>query len=110
VEISMTWTEKRWAALLKGCVFLGMVALLCGFTSTTLIPEQAELVTSDVEHFWQAFDDAAKVALAERAGVYAKEYLDLGSEGLREFSKRRIGSPEVFTQHIEENRAYYGRA
>ncbi|MGA9853323.1 MAG: hypothetical protein WBR15_10380 [Gammaproteobacteria bacterium] len=70
-------------------------------------PDQAEIVTSDVGHFWRAFDDAAKVPMAERAGVYAKEYFDLGSQGLKDFTTGRIGSPEVFTQHVEENRAYY---
>jgi hypothetical protein len=105
----MIRTVKHWAALLPGYAWLGLAPVLCGFTSTTLNPEQAEVVTSDVEHFWQAFDDAAKVPLPERAGVYAREYLELGSEGLREFSKRRIGSPEVFTQHVEENRAYYAK-
>ena len=103
----MTWTEKRRPALLKGFALLGMVSVVCGFTSTTLDPEQAEVVTSDVEHFWQAFDDAAKLPLTERAGVYTKEYFELGSEGLKEFNKRRIGSPEAFTRHVEENRAYY---
>ena len=105
----MAWTVKRWAALLKGYALLGTVPVLCGFISTTLDPEQSEVVTSDVEHFWQAFDDASKVPPAERAGVYAREYLDLGSAGLKEFSKRRIGSPETFTQHVEENRAYYAK-
>src|SRR5579863_8768198 len=33
---------------------------LCGFTITTTDPDEAEIVTSDVVHFWQAFDDAAK--------------------------------------------------
>jgi hypothetical protein len=78
----MTWTVKQWGALLKGYALPAMLPVLCGFTSTTLNPEQAEVVTSDVEHFWQAFDDAAKAPLADRAGVYAKEYFELGSEGL----------------------------
>jgi hypothetical protein len=103
----MTWTVKQCATLLKGYALLAMIPVLCGFTTTTLDPEQAEIVTSDVQHFWQAFDHAAKVPLAERSGVYAKEYLDLGTEGLKEFTKRRIGSPEAFTRHVEENRAYY---
>jgi hypothetical protein len=106
----MTWMVERLAAPLKVCALLGMVAVLCGFTSTTLNPKQAEVVISDVEHFWQAFDDAAKVPPPERAGVYDKEYFELESEGLKEFNKRRIGGTEAFARHVEENRAYYTKA
>ena len=85
----------------------GVILALCGFTTTTLDPNQAEVVTTDVEHFWQAFDDAAKVPMPERTGVYVKEYFDLGSQGLKDFTPRRIGTPEVFTQYVEKNRSYY---
>jgi hypothetical protein len=101
-------TPRLLPTLFKASV-LGVLLLLCGFTTTTLDPDQAEVVTSDVDHFWQAFDDAAKVPPADRAEVYTKEYFDLGSQGLKDFTTRRIGSPEVFTQHVEENRAYYSK-
>jgi len=38
---------------------LGVLLALCGFTTTTLDPDQAEVVTSDVDHFWQAFVKAS---------------------------------------------------
>ena len=94
-------------ALFNGLALMGAVLVLCGFTTTTLDPDQAEVVTSDVEHFWQAFDDAAKVPMEQRAAIYTKEYFDLASQGLKDFTTRRIGTPEVFTQFVEEHRDYY---
>jgi hypothetical protein len=59
---------------------LPILAVVCMFTApphagdttiTTADPARAEIVTSDVAHFWTAFDDAARQPMAERAGVYA---------------------------------------
>lgn len=83
------------------------IAVLCGFTTTTLDPNRVEVVTTDVGHFWQAFDDAAKVPMAQRAGVYAKEYFAVGTQGLKDFIAFRKLTPENLAQHVEEQRAYY---
>jgi len=92
---------------------LGAVSLvaatlvLCGFTTTTLDPDKAEIVTTDVARFWQAFDDAAKVPADQRVSIYTKEYFDLGSQGFKDYVSLRSFTPEKFTEHVEQNRAYY---
>lgn len=93
--------------LFKYLVLMGVVLAICGFTTTTLDPDQAEIVTSDVGHFWQAFDDAAKLPLDQRTQVYAGEYLGLSSRGLKDFIAFRHVTPETFAQHVEDNRPYY---
>jgi len=80
---------------------------LCGFTITTTDPDQAEIVTSDVAHFWQAFDDAAKVPADQRVAIYTREYFDLGSQGFKDYVSLRPFTPEKFTEHVEQNLAYY---
>lgn len=80
---------------------------LSGFTVTTQDPEQAEIITSDVEHFWQAFDDAAKVPAEQQAEVYAREYFDPGSQGFKDFIAFRKVTPASFAAHVEQNRDYY---
>jgi hypothetical protein len=86
-----------------------MLPSLCGFTTTTLDPDQAEIVSSDVDHFWQAFGDAAKVPVAERAAIYAKEYFDVGSQGLKDFIAFRRLNPEKLAEHVEGSRVYYAK-
>jgi len=102
--------DKRHINSLIMCMVFAVIAMtLCGFTAMTRNPDQAEIVTTDVTHFWRAFDDAAKVPLAERAAVYRKEYFDHASQGLKDFIAYRRVTPESFSQHVEANRAYYIR-
>src|SRR5574337_206394 len=67
----------------------GLILFLCGFTTTTTDPDRAEVVTTDVAHFWQAFDDAAKVPATQRVEIYRKEYFDPASQGLKDFDQQR---------------------
>jgi hypothetical protein len=76
-------------------------------TTTTQDPDQAEIVTTDVDHFWQAFDDAAKVPMEQRTAIYAKEYFDVGSQGLKDFVPGRLKSPEVLSAYVESHRDFY---
>lgn len=94
-------------SILKCLALIGAMPLLCAATTTTLDPDQAEIVTSDVDHFWQAFDDAAKVPADQRVAIYTKEYFDLGSQGFRDYIAQRHVTPEKLTEHVEQNRDYY---
>lgn len=107
----MSDIRRLLSTAVKCIVFAGMVLTLCGFTAMTRNPDQAEIVTSDVNHFWKAFDDAAKVPMAERATVYRKEYFDRASRGLKDFiaDPGRPVTPETFAQHVETNRVYYAK-
>lgn len=92
--------------------FLALLLLalaISGFTLTTQDPGQAEVVTTDVAHFWQAFDDAANVPAAERVGIYQKEYFDRASQGLKDFDVARHVTPEKLADHVEQNRADYAK-
>lgn len=92
---------QRFAALLLACL------CLCGFTTTTLDPDQAEIVTTDVDHFWQAFDAAAEVPAAQREAIYQKRYVDLASPGLKDFVDKRHLDAAKLAAHVEAQRADY---
>ena len=77
---------------------------------TTQDPDQAEIVTTDVDHFWHAFDDAAKVPMEQRTAIYAREYFDVGSQGLKDFIPDRLKSPEVLSAYVESHRVFYAQA
>ncbi len=65
------------------------------------------MVTSDVEHFWRAFDDAARVPMAERALIYRKEYFDLASQGLKDYAAFRHVTADTLAAHVEQSRDSY---
>jgi len=93
--------------LLKRLAIIGAVLTLCGFTTTTLDPDKTEIVTTDVDHFWQAFDAATKVPAEQRAQVYTQEYFDKGGQGFKDFIAYRHVTPEKLAEHVEQSRGHY---
>jgi hypothetical protein len=67
-------------------------------------PDAAELVVSDIDLFWKAYDSAKP---ENRAEVLRIEYLEKGSPGLKEFTRVRIGSGENLAKTIETHPKYY---
>src|SRR5690242_4472751 len=89
-------------------VLISALALgLCGFTTTTTDPNKAEVVTTDVAHFWQAFDDAAKAPEAKRVEIFRKEYFDRASHGLKDFDAYRHVTPESLAGYTRKHQATY---
>ena len=93
--------------MIKNLAVAGLALILCGFTAATPDPAQVQIVTTDVDHFWQAFDDAGKVPMAQRAAIYAKEYYRAGSPGLQDFIPGRLWSPGGFAAYVEHHRDFY---
>jgi len=67
-------------------------------------PDAAECVVSDIDLFWKAYDSAKP---ENRAEVLRKEYLEKGSQGLKEFTRVRIGSAESLGKAIQTHPKYY---
>jgi hypothetical protein len=76
---------------------------------TTGDPNNAQIVATDVDHFWQAFDDAAKAPSAQRTGIYRKKYFDVASRGLEDYATFRHVTAESLGGHVEENRDDYAK-
>ena len=75
------------------CITLGWVLLTaCGSDKSTAPatgtadPEQAVLVTSDIERFWKAYDDGGA---SGATAPFQTEYLDRASPGLKDFIASR---------------------
>ncbi|CAD5291883.1 MULTISPECIES: DUF2268 domain-containing putative Zn-dependent protease [unclassified Imperialibacter] len=88
-------------------LLLGALSVGCGVSKkmhASKKPEAAQMVTSDIEHFWSAFDkDNGK----NQAMTYESEYLSKASAGLKSFIKLRIGNANNLTKAIYENREQY---
>ncbi|HEX8148941.1 MAG TPA: DUF2268 domain-containing putative Zn-dependent protease [Pyrinomonadaceae bacterium] len=62
-------------------------------------PGAARLVTSDIDHFWKAYDAAKN---ENRAEVFDRDYFGKGSDGLKAFKRLRIdgcGFVETLATH-----------
>lgn len=67
-------------------------------------PLMAEIITSDLDNFWVAFETSKPVFSSE---VIQREYLDKGSKGVKGFTKGRIRSATYLSQVIAAHARYY---
>ena len=73
-----------------------------------LEPDEARLVTEDIDRFWQAWDEAADATDAEaRARIFQARYLEPGSPGLETFVRLRIGDAGKLVAAIDAHPRYY---
>lgn len=67
-------------------------------------PKIVPLVTSDIEHFWKAFDLCDGVFDPD---IFQKHYLKPGSKGVKGFMRGRISSAKHLAKVIEKHKDYY---
>jgi len=72
-----------------------------GFTTN---PEEARIITTDIDHFWRAYDEATPV---NDLRVYRDEYLRIGSAGLKEFARLKIGNVGNLVLTVWKHANYY---
>ncbi len=71
-------------------------------------PNKAEIVTSEIENFWRAYDLAQKEISEEaKVAIFQREYFDKGSHGMRRFTSERIGSAKELVQTMASKPKYY---
>lgn len=73
-------------------------------------PEKALITADDVTLFWKAYDSWQRDLKADPAKlpeVLQKEYLDKGSQGVKDFIPGRIVSAQHLAEKILQDRAYY---
>lgn len=67
-------------------------------------PLATEIVTSDLDHFWEAFEKAGEEVNPE---ILDQLYLKRGSNGVKGFMKSRIKSAENLASVIRSHQKYY---
>jgi len=73
-------------------------------------PEKSLITADDVTLFWTAYDywqRDLKADPAKLAEVLQKQYLDAGSQGVKDFIPHRIVSAQHLAEQILHDRAYY---
>lgn len=74
--------------------------------NSTSDPEKAELVTSDILNFWEAYDKATKDSIHSLA-AFNDYYFKNASEGLKDYFSLRIYSTELFMNNLVAKKAFY---
>jgi hypothetical protein len=78
--------------------------------SASLDPQTAVISTGDVDLFWHAYDDwkTQGNSVSEQLGVILdREYIQKGSQGVKDFIPHRIISSEALAKTILQDQKYY---
>lgn len=78
-------------------------------TAEYLKEENAKAITTlDISHFWEAYDQLKySKTLQDSINTIQNMYLDLGTDGLKEFQKVRYFSPELFVERLKKYKKFY---
>jgi hypothetical protein len=71
-------------------------------------PDEVKFVTSDIDNFWRAYDLAEKeTERAAKVRIFQTQYLDKGSDGLKDFLRLRVKSADALVDRIAQIPKYY---
>lgn len=72
-------------------------------------PHNAKFITSDITHFYRAFDMALKDS-AKAKQIFRKEYFLKGSDGLQDFFVTKIRDEDQFVKTVFKYKDFYANA
>lgn len=62
-------------------------------------PDLAKIVTKDIHHFWEAYDEAKKDS-TDLKNIYKNKYFDKASDGMQDYMGAKVSSIDNFIKHI----------
>jgi hypothetical protein len=69
-------------------------------------PENVQVVTTDIHHFWEAFDKAAKDSM-HRKEIFQEYYFGKASPGLEDYFDSKIQSVDQFIKNQQAKPKFY---
>ena len=66
-------------------------------------PDEIQIITSDIDRFWSTVDNYE----GDLSNALDKEYINKGTNGLKDFIPKRIISAEALAEHYLDNKEYY---
>ena len=69
-------------------------------------PSKAKLITTDIHHFWQAYDAALKDT-ARMQDIFQEQYFDKATPGLEDYIATKVGTIEKFVANQKAKPIFY---
>ncbi|RZK53831.1 MAG: hypothetical protein EOO59_12040, partial [Hymenobacter sp.] len=98
-DLSLLHADKQWPKLLARARALDAKKVIRR-------PQDVQLVTTDINHFWKAYA-AARRDTTHAEAIFRREYFDKGSPGLRDYAQLKMNSYADFTHRILARPQYY---
>ena len=83
-----------------------LITPLEGISFGTPDPTKARVVTTDVDHFWKAYDLAQKDTV-HRTAIYRQYYFDPGSDALQDYFSTKVKSIDRYIAAHDRKQAFY---
>ena len=96
--------SSRWEKFSVGCIFLFLISWMPHAHAQSLHPDSARIVTDDIVHFWEAWDQADS---SFDAHVFETHYIAQGSVGLHGFMRGRIQDAENLASVVRSHPRFY---
>lgn len=99
--------KKKIAYLLFGLLLIGGTSFVYSFflgKNYPKDPEAAPFITSDIDHFWKAFDLFEQ---NPKQNPFQEHYISKGSKGLKDFIPNRIISAEALWNRVQKKQDRY---
>ena len=87
--------EKKWNKIIASII-----------PASTADPLKVQIITTDIDNFWKAYDMAEKDT-AIRAAIYKKYYLDAGTPGLQDYWSTKIRNMNSFVKDHDARKKFY---
>ncbi|MBI6120256.1 gliding motility protein GldB-related protein [Salegentibacter maritimus] len=69
-------------------------------------PNRAQIVTSDIHNFWQAYNLVREDSLNAK-NIYKKYYFEKASDGMQDYMGAKVSSIDYFVKHVESHPRLY---
>jgi hypothetical protein len=69
-------------------------------------PKKAELITTDITHFWEAYELAQRDSV-HRLAIYQQYYIDKGTPGLQDYFTMKVGDMHSFVRGHDRKAKFY---
>lgn len=96
-DLKILHEDNRWEALLKK---------VPATKTLNSDPEKANIITSDVHHFWEAYDLVQQDTVHAR-DLYTSYYFNKASQGMQDYMGLKVASIDRFTEHIQTHPNLY---
>jgi len=108
-DVTLVESDADLASLRADARWARTLAAVQGNRRRLADPERVRIVTSDLRHFWAAYDAAAREP-ARRAQLLQELYLDAGSAGLDDYFTTKILSLDKLLDALDRYPRFYAAA
>lgn len=96
-DLGILHNDKQWKKILKS---------IKEINTSSNDPLKAQLITTDIHNFWDAYDRAQKDT-ANRLAIYRQYYIDKGTVGLQDYFSSKVHNMKSFIAGHDRRAKFY---